>query len=106
MMEKLDKVIAGLSNCSDPKMQCETCDDVCVYHDEHNKHKLCLDFLMEDALELLKEYRELIERNTWPCWQCEYAWMKFRKYKIMFGPDNCDLHRDKLCPVLDEEVAE
>ena len=97
-MKKLDKVIAGLECCADLDRDCKDC----PYED--------LDYceipLMKDAAELLKEYRELMERNTWPCWQCEYAWMKFQKYKSLFGPDNCDLHRDKMCPVLDEEVAD
>lgn len=93
-MEKLDKVLRCLELCY--RDECESC-DYCGNG--------CSEVLMRDALDLLKEYRELMERNTWPCWQCEYAWMKFRKYKIMFGPDNCDLHRDKLCPVLDEEVT-
>lgn len=102
-MEKLDKVIAGLECCSEAKDTVNICPMRCPYYGERDGEKVCLDILMADALELLKEYRELFERNTWPCWQCEYAWMKFRKYKIMFGPDNCDLHKDKMCHVLDEE---
>lgn len=96
-MEKLDKVIAGLECCTEER--CKGCPYL-----EHEQY--CMGVLEKDALEMLKDYRELMERNTWPCWQCEYAWMKFRKYKIMFGPDNCDVHRDKMCPVLDKEVAD
>lgn len=102
-MEKLDKVIAGLKFCGEANKSVDACLMMCPYYGERDGDKVCMDFLIEDALDLLKEYRELMERNTWPCWECEYAWMKFRKYKIMFGPDNCDLHRDKMCPVLDEE---
>lgn len=96
-MEKLDKVIAGLEHCQDKDCGCEGC----PYFDDTD----CENQVMKDAVELLKEYRELMERNTWPCWQCEYAWMKSRKYKIMLGPDSCDLHKDKMCPVLDEGVS-
>lgn len=95
-MEKLSKVIAGLECCT------ERCCTKCPYLEQE---MYCMSVLEKDALDLLKEYRELMERNTWPCWQCDYAWMKFRKHKIMFGPDNCDLHQDKMCPELDEEVT-
>jgi hypothetical protein len=97
-VEKLNKVIAGLEHCRDKDRGCEGC----PYFDDTD----CENQVMKDAVELLKEYRELMERNTWPCWQCEYAWMKFRRYKIMFDPDNCDLHQDKMCPGLDEEETD
>ncbi len=54
-MEKLDKVIAGLRYCINPNTDCEVCDDDCPYLGKRDGHKVCVDFLMSDALEMLKE---------------------------------------------------
>lgn len=40
------------------------------------------------------------------CQNCEYARMVARKYHKFSTPENCDLHRDGLCPKLDREVFE
>lgn len=65
-MEKLDKVIAGLSYCCEPNNICE---DGCPYLGQREGDKRCLDFLMEDALEWLKEQNRLIRElsDNIPC---------------------------------------
>lgn len=54
-MEKLDKVIAGLRNCSYPSENCYYSD--CPYCGERNGDKVCMDFLMEDALEVIEDLK-------------------------------------------------
>ena len=97
-MEKLDKVIRALEQCH-RDIKYRDC-DVCGYASAGSECERCL---MEDALEVLKEYRLLLQRNRWPCWECEYALMMLNKYRKAIDADCCDLHRDKMCPVLDEE---
>lgn len=101
-MEKLNKVIVGLECC----LSDADCDKCCPYFKGEYKLDGCMDEMMAEALEVLKEYKLLLQRNSWPCWQCEYALARFNKYRVMLDPDTCDLHRDKMCPVLDEEVAD
>lgn len=95
-MEKLEKVIGSLGGCI--RGICSNCE-----YGDSDCHR---DELMKDALEYLRAYYEMLKRNEWPCWQCEYALMRFNKYRVMLDPDTCDLHRDKMCPVLDEEEKE
>lgn len=63
-MEKLDKVIAGLRYCINPNTDCEVCDDDCPYLGKRDGHKVCVDFLMEDALELLK-LMDSVRKDMW-----------------------------------------
>lgn len=37
------------------------------------------------------------------CQNCEYARMVAQKYNKVFTPENCDLHKDGLCPDLDRD---
>lgn len=56
-MVKPDKVIAGLEFCGEANKSVDACLMMCPYYGERDGDKVCMDFLMEDALELLKEYR-------------------------------------------------
>jgi hypothetical protein len=56
-MEKLDKVIAGLECCGVAKSNQDACLVGCPYYGGRSGKKVCLDFLMKDALGLLREYR-------------------------------------------------
>jgi hypothetical protein len=55
MMEKLDKVIAGLECCGEANEIVNVCLEGCPYYGERDGDKVCMDMLMEDALDLLKE---------------------------------------------------
>lgn len=55
-MVELDKVIAGLRNCSDPSENCYYSD--CPYRGKRDVDKVCLDFLIEDALDVIGRLRE------------------------------------------------
>lgn len=95
-MKDLNIVIGSLGGCI--RGICSNCE-----YGDSDCHR---DELMKDAMEYLKAYYELLERNSWPCWECNYAQMVFRKYKQMLDPGSCDLHRYEDCPVLDGEVLE
>lgn len=51
-MEKLDKVIAGLSCCGSENGGCAC--EKCPYDGRRESSKVCLDLLQEDAIELLE----------------------------------------------------
>ena len=53
-MEKLDKVIAGLEFCGEANKSVDACLAMCPYYGARDGDKVCMDFLMEDALSLLK----------------------------------------------------
>lgn len=59
-MVELDKVIAGLEFCGEANKSVDACLAMCPYYGERDGDKVCMDFLMEDALELLKEYRKCL----------------------------------------------
>lgn len=61
-MEKLDKVIAGLECCSIATKNVDACLVMCPYYGGRSGKKVCMDFLMEDALELARRCRELEEK--------------------------------------------
>ena len=56
-MEKLDKVIAGLSCCSEANDTVNICPAQCPYYGERDGDKVCMDFLMEDALAVIEALR-------------------------------------------------
>lgn len=43
--------------------------------------------------------------NNEVCYHCDYARMMWQTRGATLTPGNCDLHRDKMCPDLDEEVS-
>lgn len=57
-MEKLDKVIAGLSCCGEANKSVDACLAMCPYYGERDGDKVCMDFLMEDALGVIEKLRE------------------------------------------------
>ena len=58
-MEKLDKVIAGLQNCSYPSENCYYSD--CPYRGRRDADKVCQDFLLEDALEVINRLKRQLK---------------------------------------------
>ena len=60
VMEKLEKVIAGLSCCNEPN---NTCDE-CPYDGQRDDDKACLDLMQEDALRILKMW-DVIHKDIW-----------------------------------------
>ena len=63
-MEKLEKVIAGLSCCSEANDTVNICPAQCPYYGERDGDKVCMDFLMEDALRILKMW-DVIHKDIW-----------------------------------------
>lgn len=61
-MEKLDKVIAGLSCCGSQNCGCAC--EKCPYDGERDNEKVCLDLLQEDALRILKMW-DVIHKDIW-----------------------------------------
>lgn len=57
-MEKLEKVIAGLECCAEAKEIVNICPEKCPYYGERDGDKVCMDFLMEDALDIIGRLRE------------------------------------------------
>ena len=57
-MEKLDKVIAGLEFCGEANKSVDACLAMCPYYGERDGDKVCMDFLMEDALDTIERLRE------------------------------------------------
>lgn len=73
-MEKLDKVIAGLECCAEANDTVNICPMKCPYYGERDGDKVCMDFLMADALELLKTYRQrFYERSCGNCGNADYV---------------------------------
>lgn len=56
-MEKLDKVIWALENCDMAEVTVDACLMMCPYY---GKDDGCMNCLMKDALDLLKEYRSCL----------------------------------------------
>lgn len=56
-MEKLDKVIAGLEFCGEANKSVDACLMMCPYYGERDGDKVCMDFLMEDALTVIEALR-------------------------------------------------
>ena len=65
VMEKLDKVIAGLECCNDAKNTPDACLMMCPYWGETDGDGVCIDILDRDALDLLREYRERLNENRY-----------------------------------------
>lgn len=61
-MEKLDKVIAGLSCCG--SLNCGCACEKCPYNNERDAEKVCLDSLQEDALRILKLW-DVLHKDLW-----------------------------------------
>lgn len=61
-MEKLDKVIAGLSCCGSPNCGCAC--EKCPYDNERDAERVCLDLLQEDALRILQMW-DVLHKDLW-----------------------------------------
>lgn len=111
-MEKLDKVIAGLQNCSYPSENCYYSD--CPYCGERNGDKVCMDFLMEDALEVLRNVEPVVHAH----WVAEEGISDGYHTLTISSCSSCGgqvSHHEYRCPDkrckhcgahMDEEVAE
>ena len=44
--------------------------------------------------------------NNKVCYHCDYARMMWQTRGAMLTPDNCELHRDGMCPDLDEPTVD
>lgn len=60
-MEKLDKVIAGLEFCGEANKSVDACLMMCPYYGERDGDKVCMDFLMEDALAVILDLQEKLK---------------------------------------------
>ena len=56
-MDKLEKVIAGLEFCGEANKSVDACLAMCPYYGERDGDKVCMDFMMEDALTVIEALR-------------------------------------------------
>ena len=67
-MEKLEKVIVGLEFCGKAGESADVCLKICPYQAQHSRDKECLEFLLEDALDLLRNMEPVVHAH-WIYWR-------------------------------------
>ena len=60
-MVELEKVVAGLEFCGEANKSVDACLMMCPYYGERDGDKVCMDFLMEDALEVINRLKRQLK---------------------------------------------